>query len=147
MAISDVLNEFCDNTTLATPSDSSALHGNVIPFPKDSNFPGNTDDLWFVVEVGTAVTSGGSATVQFELASDSTANLATSRTTHILSPAIPVASLTAGARVVCQPLPRGTYEKYLGVWVTNATAALLTGTFNAYLTTQPASRQTLPDGI
>lgn len=147
MGAIDILNEFCDATSLATGASSSALHGNVIDLQKTTNYPGNTDDLWFVVEVDTAVTSGGSATVQFELASDSTANLATSRTTHILSAAIPVASLTAGYRAVCAPLPRGEYERYIGVWVTNATATLTAGKINAYLTTQPSSRITLPDAI
>lgn len=144
----DVLNEFCDATALPTSTSSdSVLMGNVMDLGQTANYPGNTDDLFLVIQVDTTVTSGGSATVYFNLASDSTANLATSRTNHITTPAIAVASLTAGTNVLVQKLPRGTYERYLGIWATVATAALTAGKINAFLTCDPPSWTPLPDGI
>lgn len=144
----DVLNEFCDATALPTTgATDSVLIGNVMDLGQTANFPGNTDDLFLVIQVDTTVTSDGSATVAFNLASDSTANLATSRTNHITTPAIAKASLTAGTNVLVQKLPRGTYERYLGIWCTVATAALTAGKVNAFLTCDPPSWTPLPDGI
>jgi len=144
----DVLNEFCDATALPVVSDSdSVLVGNVMDLGQTANYPGNTDDLFLVIQVDTTVTSLGAATVQFQLASDSTANLATSRTNHITTPAIAKASLTAGTNVLVQKLPRGAYERYLGIWVTVAAAALTAGKINAFLTCDPPSWAPMPDGI
>jgi len=49
--------------------------------------------------------------------------------------------------VLVQKLPRGTYERYLGIWCTVATAALTAGKVNAFLTCDPPSWTPLPDGI
>lgn len=145
--IMDSLNEFCDATALPVVSDAdSVILGNVVDLGKTSNFPGNSD-IFLVIQVDTAVTSLGAATVAFNLASDSTANLATSRTNHITTPAIAKAALTAGATVLVTPIPRGTYERYLGIWCTVAGAALTAGKVNAFLTTNPPVWVPLPDAL
>ena len=144
----DVFNEFCDAVALPVVSDSdSVILGHVMDLGQAANLLGNTDDLFLVIQVDTKVESLGAATVAFNLASDSTANLATSRTNHITTPAIGKAALTAGAYAVVQKLPRGTYERYLGIWATVAGAALTAGKINAFLTCDPPSWTPLPDGI
>ena len=101
--------------------------------------------LVIVTEVTTA--SAGSTTVDFTLESDSTANLATSATTHMTVAAVAKASLVAGYRVVAQALPAGNYERYLGVRYTVNTANFSAGAFSAFLTLKPQNYINYADGI
>lgn len=95
--------------------------------------PGPGDIL--IVQVGTAFTAAGAATLTLTLLSDSTADLATSPTTHYTSAAIAVATLVAGYQILVTPLPGGrTYERYLGLNYTIATGPMTAGTINAFLT-------------
>lgn len=72
---------------------------------------------WLVIQVLTAAAGGDAAkTVIFTLESDSTADLATSATTHWTSATLTGATLVAGYRVCAVRLPsEATYERYLGV--------------------------------
>lgn len=139
--IIDTLVEFCNATALPTSTSSdSVLIGNVAninPVLKNTLVDaGNGYPVYFVLIVTTAV-AGVSATTTFNLATDSTANLATSRTNHITTPALPTATLAAGYTFI-QALPWGvTYEQYMGVWCTVATATLTAGKVNAFLTMAP----------
>ncbi len=143
----DVFNEFCKDTALPTSTNAdSVLMGNVTNLGKTKTYPGNTSDLFLVIRVAADVTSNGAAKVAFELASDSTANLATSRTTHIAIPATAKATLVSGYRMVYR-LPRGAYEQYLGIWATVDTAALTGVKIDAFLTDEPGNWMALPDGI
>jgi hypothetical protein len=73
--------------------------------------------------------------VTFTLESDSTANLATSATTHWSSGAIAIASLTAGAIVATVQLPEmGTYERYVGLRYTIGGSSATAGKVSAFLT-------------
>jgi hypothetical protein len=90
--------------------------------------------LWLVIGVDTTTVSAGSTTCTFSLESDSTADLATSATVHWTSAAIAKATLVAGYEVACVPLPRGAYERYLGVRYTVAVANFSAGAFTAFLT-------------
>ena len=94
------------------------------------------DSLYLVLQVDTTATSGGSATVQFHLASDASASVATdgSATYHFSTAAIPVATLVAGYTIAAVKLPSGVYERYLGILQTTAVAALTAGKINAFLT-------------
>lgn len=146
----DERSEFADATSLNTGGAGSYLVGDVMDLhgPEIGHGAGfNTTldlgiggEMWLVLQVDTTATSGGSATVQFHLASDSTAAVATdgSATYHFSTGAIPVASLTAGSTVACVQLPSGSYERYLGVLQTTAVAALTAGKINAFLTSDPA---------
>lgn len=100
--------------------------------------------IYLVLQVDTAFV-GASATIQFELASDSTANLATSKTTHINTGAIAVASYSAGATFVYALPPNANYERYLGLWMTVATANVTAGKLNAFLTLNPPIQTIYPD--
>ncbi|SDH23029.1 Bbp16 family capsid cement protein [Propionivibrio dicarboxylicus] len=146
--------EFADATALNTGGAGTYLIGDVIDL-KPSTTNNNTtvdlegSDLYFVVQVDTAATSGGSATGQFKLASDAQAAIATdgSATEHIASQAIAVASLTAGKLVFAGKLPSGSYERYLGVLQVTGTAAFTAGKINAFLTADPALWRAYADNV
>lgn len=106
---------------------------------------GNGEQLYLVLQVDTAFV-GATATIQFQLASDSTANLATSRTNHIDTGAIAVATWVAGYTMII-PLPLGSYERYLGLWMTVATANVTAGKLNAFLTADPYGNRQYDDAL
>src|SRR5690242_14766354 len=98
--IIDTLVEFCNATALPTSTSSdSVLIGNVAninPVLKNTLVDaGNGYPVYFVLLVTTAV-AGVSATTRFQLATDSTADLATSRTNHIDTGALATATLAKG---------------------------------------------------
>lgn len=94
------------------------------------------EDLWLVIITqATCTDSGSDATVTFALKSDSTADLATSATTHWTTAALAFASYaTAGTVIAAVRLPIGDYERYLGVSYTVASGPLTAGKFDAFLT-------------
>lgn len=139
--------EFADALTCVA-NIGNAILGDVIdlgatPTLKDI---GNGEPLYLVIQVTTAVV-GSSSTVQWQLASDSTANLATSKTVHIDTGAIAEATLVAGYTII-QALPiAATYERYLGIWQTVATGNLSAGNLNIFLTQHPAKYTIYPDAL
>jgi hypothetical protein len=136
--IIDSRGEFADAETLAT-STGRALVGDVIDLGAESRDVGEGETLYLVIQVDTAVTSAGAATVDFELVSDAAAAIATdgSATVHASTGAIGKADLTAGYQRAIA-LPQGsTYERYVGVISNVATAALTAGKVNAFLTKNP----------
>jgi len=133
--ILDERNEFADATALGTSTGLSLL-GDVLNL-QDARDIGNGEPLYLVIQVTTAVTSGGAATVSFILASDAQAAIATdgSATEHLASADIPKATLTAGYTVVLPVPPEGdAYEQYVGVLSNVGTGALTAGAVNAFLT-------------
>ena len=137
--IFDKRSEFCDDTALNTSAAGTYLIGNVINLNKTGLDLGQGDPLWLVIQVSTTATSSGSAAATFKLASDAQAAIATdgSATVHLVSDTMTVASLTTGTVVLMAPLPRGTYERYLGLLQVTGTAAFTAGKVNAFLTTDP----------
>jgi hypothetical protein len=93
---------------------------------------GAGEPMYLVLQVDTAFV-GATATIQFQLASDSTANLATSKTIHLDTGAIAVATWAAGYTKVYALPKEVTYERYLGLWMTVATANVTAGKLNAFL--------------
>lgn len=145
--IFDERTEFCDATS-AILNIGNAIIGDVIdlgaaPTLRDI---GNGEPLYLVIQVDTAFV-GATATIKFELKSDSTENLATSPTVHYDTGAIPVATWVAGyTKVVALP-PEATYERYLGLWETVATANVTAGKINAFLTRDVSKWAALPDAL
>jgi len=137
--ILDERNEFADAVALSTAATGLALVGDVIDLGTDGI--NAVDDMYLVVQIDTDVTSAGAATVEFQLASDAQAAIAVdgTATVHYKSAAIPKATLVAGYTVAAVQLPRGTYERYLGIIQNVGTAALTAGKFNAFLTNEPGS--------
>lgn len=141
--IIDDRSEFADAAALATAGTGLQLVGDVVDLTKTSSDIGNGEGATLVIQVDTAFTSGGSATVAFSLASDAQAAIAVdgSASVHFSTSAIPVANLTAGTTVATVKLPLGSYERYLGILANVGTAALTAGKINAFLTFEPSKWQ------
>lgn len=145
--ILDELNEFCDATSGAI-NIGNAIIGDVIDLganPTLRNLGAGTP-VYLVIQVDTDF-SGASGTVQFQLCSDSTANLATSKTVHLDTGAIAVATLVSGYTKVMALPSEATYERYLGLWETVATTNMSAGKINAFLTTDVAAWTAYDDAI
>ncbi len=133
--------EFADAKALAALNNSAELVGDVVDLGGVTRDVGQGQPMYLVLQVSTAFTSGGAASVEFELASDAVAGIQTdaTQTTHWRSDTILVTALTAGFTFVI-PLPMGSvlYERYLGVLAREtASQALTAGAINAFLTTDP----------
>lgn len=138
--------EFADATALPTAT-GRGLVGDVIDLQQARDI-GNGQPVYLYIQVTTAVTSAGAATVSFELASDAAAAIATdgSATEHITTEAIGKATLVAGyTRVIPLPLEDPDYEQYVGLISNVGTAALTAGAINAGLTLDPHGWQAYPD--
>jgi hypothetical protein len=136
--ILDKRTEFCDATALNTGAAGSYLIGDVVDLSVARDLGGD-QALYLVMTVGTAATSGGSATGTFNLVTDDNASLS-SPTTLVSSKAWTVATMTAGTVLMAVQLPmEGTaYERYIGIQQVTGTAAFTAGTVNAFLTTDVA---------
>lgn len=147
MPIIDSTLEFCDNVSVAAAA-GTALRGDVVDLGSLSLDPGYP--LYLVIGVSEAFASAGSATVQFTLATDAAAAIATNgtATVHYASRAFPYTELTAGKQVII-PLPMGipANERYLGLLVTTATATTSAGSINAYLTLDAQNNVSYPDAV
>lgn len=98
---------------------------------KDLGQGGQPLYLWISIDESFATATS----VTFSLESDSTANLATSATVHWTTPAIAIASLTAGTVVARIQLPEAaTYERYLGLRYTIDGSSATAGKVTAFIT-------------
>jgi len=150
----DERNEFCDATALNTGGAGTYLIGDVMDLDPCTTAPNTTVDLegselYCVIQVDTTATSGGAATGQFKLASDAQAAIATdgTATEHFATAAIAVATLVAGYLVAAFRLPKGSYERYLGVLQVTGTAAFTAGKINVFLTADPALYRAYADNV
>lgn len=144
----DTLTEFCDSVSAAAAA-GTALLGNQIDLGAAAINPGRGQVIYLVINVEVAFASGGSATVDFQLASDAAAAIATngSATVHFSTGAIPVADLVVGYRQIVA-LPQGiNYERYLGLLCTTAIATTTAGTISAFLTLDPQNYHAYPDAV
>lgn len=151
--------EFCDNVSVAAAA-GTALVGDVIDLGGTTNYPGNGEPLYLVIQSGdTEIITGGSAgTIQFHLVSDSLATLGAgvvaSCTLHYQTgtfvtddTAANDAAMGPNATIAVVALPRGSYERYLGILVTIATTTVTAGTINAFLTQDPNAWVATADGV
>ncbi len=110
-------------------------------------------DIWIVIICTTDLTSGGSATVTFEVASDAQAAIATdgSATVHLATADTDYATIDAGERILVSRLPVEAtgkpYERYLGILANVSTAALTAGKISAFLTMDPPVRKLYPNNV
>ena len=137
----DKFNTFADGTSVGTPNSTVVNVGEVIDLGVARNL--GESPLWLVIQVTTAITSGGAATVSFALSSDAQAAIAVdgTETRHIETDVIAKATLVAGYQMAI-PLPKENpvYERYLGFQVReNGGNVLTAGNVNAFLTTDPQS--------
>lgn len=145
--ILDERNEFADAAAIAlNVGNAIAPNTDVIDLgatPTLRNI-GTGEPLYLVLQVDTAFVGTG-ATIQFQLASDSTADLATSKTVHADTGAIAVATWAAGYTKVIALPQEATYERYLGLWMTVATANVTAGKLNAFLARDVSRWTAYPD--
>ena len=155
--------EFADATSVAAAA-GTALIGDVIDLDSPDVSPNSTldlegTDMYLVIQTDTEIITGGSAgTVQFFLVSDALATLGAGVvadcTTHIASAvfitddsAANSAELNAGGIIFAGKLPRGSYERYLGILCTTATTTTTAGKINAFLTADPALWRAYADNV
>lgn len=154
--ILDERTEFADAVSVAAAAGTAVL-GDVIDTGGDG-LDGNSEDLFLVIQTDTEVITGGAAgTIQFDLVSDSLSTLGggvvANCTLHYSTGTLVTdgtdandARLKAGQYVAVVQLPRGTYERYLGILRTIATTTTTAGAVNAFLTRTPPSWKAMPDG-
>ena len=150
--IFDSRNEFCDAVSLNTGAAGTYLLGSQIDMSLTgvSTSPGHVgaiDDMYLVITVDTGITAASAGTVQFKLASDDTASIATNGTAteHFSTAAFVTGSgtgtttLKAGTVLAIIEMPKSfSYERYLGVLQVTGTTAISAGKINAFLTGDPA---------
>ena len=144
----DERTEFADDVSVAA-SAGTALIGDVIDSTVARDL-GNGQPVYLVIRTGgTEIITGGSAgTLQFKLASDAAAAIATNgdATEHIVTDTLVTddagsnsALFNAGGLIYMGaiPLEGPAYERYLGILAVTATTTTTAGTINAYLTLDP----------
>jgi len=105
---------------------------------------GAGEPIYLVIQVSTVFAGAGNVT--FDLVSDSTANLATSKTTHLTTGALAYTVYTAGKTFIFALPGEVTYERYLGLWETTS-GNLTGGNINAFLTKDVSRYTAYNDGI
>lgn len=148
----DALNEFCDATAVNAAAGTALVGSQIDLGSADVRFGG--EPLYLNITVDTAIVTGGSAgTVQFKLASDTTAAISTTTAIdHVITrvfltddaPTIP-----AGAVLFSGPIPEGAYtgtstgtdagvyRRFLGILVVTGTTTTTAGKINAWLSKTP----------
>ena len=154
--ILDERNEFADAVSVAAAA-GTALIGDVIDLGSASRDIGAGEPVYLVIQTDTEIITGGSAgTIKFQLASDSTADLATSATIHLDTgtfvtddAAANAAQLNAGKLIFCAPLPQGAlYERYLGILCVIGSTTVTAGKINAFLSRDMyPSHRAYPDAM
>jgi len=147
--ILDERTEIADALALGTSGTGRQLVGDQIDLGDAVRDVGTGYPLYVVIQVDTAVTSGGNATVDFEIVSDNAAAIAVdgSATNHASTGAIAKATLVAGYKTVIA-LPQGNdYEQFLGVVANVGTAALTAGKVNVFLTQEPSAWRAYADAV
>lgn len=106
---------------------------------------GDGEELEFFVNVDTAATAAGAATVTFQVQTDDNSAFS-SPTTVIQTDAIPKATLVAGYQIKIS-LPVGaTPERYLRLYYSVATGPLTAGAFTAGLVLVAQNSRAYPSG-
>ena len=125
-----------------------ALVGDVMDIGTDGAFLSNRHGE-LVIQIRTAFTSGGAATVQFCLASDAQAAIAVdgTETRHFESRIYTMAQAIAGVTLIIPP-PQGlVYERYLGIQVVTAAATTTAGAIDAFMTLDADTWRAYPEAI
>lgn len=154
--ILDERNEFADAVSVAAAA-GTALIGDVIDLGSASRDIGAGQPLYLIIQTDTEIITGGSAgTIKFQLASDSTADLATSATIHFDTGTLVTddaaandARLNAGGLIASVALPQGAvYERYLGILAVIGTTTVTAGAINAFLSVDPyPANRAYPDAM
>jgi hypothetical protein len=151
--------EIADAATLDTSGAATKNLTNVIDLGTNALNPtrdiGNGEPVYLVGTVDTDITSGGTATLQFQLASSANSTVETNgtQTVHVQTPVVTVPASAnaatrtkAGSVICCLALPQGIdYKQYLTVQSVVGTAALTAGKVNFFLTADPTQWRAYSD--
>lgn len=155
--IIDTLNEFADASSVAAAA-GTALIGDVIDLGATPQDLGNGEPMYLIITVDTSIITGGVAgTIEFKLASDAQAAIATdgTATQHIATGTFvtdddSLNDLDAGAVAYVGALPTGAgkaYERYLGILATVGTTTVTAGAISAFLTKDPSAWKAYADAV
>lgn len=152
--ILDKLTEFADAQSVAGTAGTTINVGSQIDLGSARDI-GAGQPLYLVINVDTSIITGGSAgTIAFQLASDSTASIATNgtQTIHYTSKAFvtdddALNELDAGetAVIIALPMEGVAYEQFLGVQAVIGTTDTTAGKINAFLTHDPSKWKAYAD--
>jgi hypothetical protein len=148
MAILDKRTEFADAVALNTGAAGTYNIGDQIDLGLAGRGIGEPgDQLYLVLQVATGIGAGSAGTVQFSLASDDSATLATNATQsiHLQTRAFATGTGTAAGAlkagtilgVFALPIEGVVYERYLGIQQVTGAVAITAGAVDAYLTPAP----------
>jgi muconolactone delta-isomerase len=135
---------FCRDSTGVLPlAIGTAIIGDQIDMKAGATGPVFTAG-WLVVSVLEDITAAGNGTLTFALVSDAQIPISTdgSATEHIECNAVATSTtpIPAGTLLACVRIPDGEYERYAGLMLATAGAALTEGAINAFLTDMPMPR-------
>jgi hypothetical protein len=152
----DTTTEFCSSVDVSA-SAGTALVGNQIDLGSAGINVGMGQPLYLVIRPNVEIITGGVAgTIQFVLASDSTAVIDTATSTrHLISPeyvtddsAANDDQLNINGYLYMGAIPSDTtYEQFLGILVVTGTTATVAGSIDAYLTLDPSGWKSYPDAV
>lgn len=156
MAIMDERTEFADGASVAAAA-GTALIGDQIPLSYARDL-GNGEPIYLCITCSTSIITGGVAgTIEFALASDSTASIATDGSASIhwrsgtfVTDDDALNAIDAGAVIACVPLPLEglrAYEGFLGILCTIGTTTVTAGAINAWLSLTPIGNRFYPEGM
>jgi len=150
--IIDKLNTFADNVALNTGAAGSYLLGDQIDLGTPAVDLGHADQVYIVIKAATAITSGGTATLAFQLASDDSAAMTPATASkHLTTPVVAVgASLAAGTVLYAGALPFAgavPYERWLGIIQVSGVAAITGGQVDAFITKDYAAWKAYPNPV
>ena len=150
--------EFADEVDVSAAA-GTALIGDVIDIEVIRDI-GHGHPIYLNIRTGLTeiITGGVAGTLQFQLASDAQAAIATdgSASIHFQTDALVTddagtnaAEFNAGGVIaqVALPLEGVPYERYLGILAITATTTTTAGTINAFLTLDQAGWKSMPDGV
>lgn len=151
--IGDKLLEIANATSVAAAA-GTALIGSQIDLQETNRQVGNGQPLYLVITIDTSIITGGVAgTVNFVLASDDAAAIATDgtatehwRSHDYVTDDDALNDLDAGDSI-CVPLPSGepAYERYLGLLCVTTTTTTTAGAISAWLSLVPFGQRHYPD--
>lgn len=138
----DVSETFCREATGVLPlAIGTAIIGDQIDMKYNMPGHGVRTAGWLAISALEDITAAGDGTLTFTLVSDAQIPIATdgSATEHVECDAVATSTtpIPAGTPLACVRIPDGWYERYAGLMLTTAGAALTEGAINALLTDNP----------
>lgn len=151
----DERTEFADATSVAGTAGTANI-GDQIPltFARDI---GNGQPIYLCITCSASILAASAGTIEFVLASDDTAAMATNGTASVhwrsgtfVTNVDASNAIDAGAVIACVPLPLEglrAYEGFIGVQAVIATATVTAGSINAWLSLTPIGNRFYPEGM